>query len=169
MQKLSESRFPERLGLFIEELGISINQFESELGFSQGSINKIIRGNKSITSDRLQILLEKFPNLNAEWLLRGQGEMYNKDYKINHTANVVHDPDFKYGNIPKKAKDLQEGLLEALKSDDYERAIDLVNNYCEEKDLIISELERKNSSLKDKLVALYEEYKDLTSKLINNI
>jgi transcriptional regulator with XRE-family HTH domain len=61
----------DRLKYFIEYKGISIRKFSELTGISHSLINKI----NSIGSDKLENILSSFPELNAEWLLTGNGEM----------------------------------------------------------------------------------------------
>lgn len=67
--------FHERLSLFIESLGLKPTSFELEMGFSNGSISKALNEKRSISSDRLETIVYKHPELNVEWLLTGRGKM----------------------------------------------------------------------------------------------
>ena len=62
----------ERAILFIKSSGMSVLQFEKRCGLSNGYI-KNFKGN--FGSDKLENLLNAFPNLSREWLLTGEGEM----------------------------------------------------------------------------------------------
>ena len=62
----------QRLLEFIKREGLSQSRFEKAVGLSNGYVNNISKG---IGADKLQRITEKFPYLNAEWLLTGKGEM----------------------------------------------------------------------------------------------
>lgn len=62
----------ERLKEFIKHSKINTSQFEKSIGVSNGYVNSI---SKNIGIDRIDYMLEKYPNLNLEWLLTGRGEM----------------------------------------------------------------------------------------------
>lgn len=62
----------DRLILFIGSLNIGQGKFEKECGFSNGYINNI---SKNIGADKLQKILSRYPLLNQNWLLTGEGEM----------------------------------------------------------------------------------------------
>lgn len=62
----------QRLIEFIKQEGLSQSRFEKAVGFSNGYVNNISKG---IGADKLQRITEKFPYLNAGWLLTGKGEM----------------------------------------------------------------------------------------------
>lgn len=65
-----------RLAKFLEFRRINIKAFEVSVGASNASIGSILkRGWGSIGSDRLTNILTVYPDLSAEWLLRGEGAM----------------------------------------------------------------------------------------------
>lgn len=70
----SELTVKERLIKFIKYNNLSARKFESILGFGNGFVNNIV---KSIGAEKMQMILETFPNLNGDWLLHGKGEMLN--------------------------------------------------------------------------------------------
>lgn len=69
----------ERVILFIKSSGMSVLQFEKRCGLSNGYI-KNFKGN--FGSDKLENLLNAFPNLNREWLLTGEGEMLKESSQL---------------------------------------------------------------------------------------
>ena len=80
----------ERVILFIKSSGMSVLQFEKRCGLSNGYI-KNFKGN--FGSDKLENLLNAFPNLSREWLLTGEGEMLQESCQpispIENGENVV--------------------------------------------------------------------------------
>lgn len=62
----------ERLLKFIEEMGISISEFERKCRLSNGYIKKI-KG--SIGSEKIEDIISTYPQLNRVWLLSGEGNM----------------------------------------------------------------------------------------------
>lgn len=65
----------ERLKEYLKFKGIKNNAAEEICGLSNG----FIRSSKSIGSDKLENILTAFPDLSAEWLLRGTGKMLISD------------------------------------------------------------------------------------------
>lgn len=61
-----------RLKAFVNYLGISEGDFEIGLGISKGYVSSI---KDSIGKKNLPIILEKYPNLQRNWLLYGEGVM----------------------------------------------------------------------------------------------
>lgn len=62
----------ERLIHFLKYKRLSQKKFEETVGLSNGYVNNIRR---SITEDKLQKIVLRFPDLNKSWLLFGEGEM----------------------------------------------------------------------------------------------
>lgn len=62
----------ERIKLFISEMGMSVREFEHRCDLGNGYINNMRRG---FGREKLELVLNEFPQLNREWLLHGEGEM----------------------------------------------------------------------------------------------
>ena len=69
----------ERLNAFISAKGFSMKAFEESVGMSNGSLGTTIRNGQGIRSDKLENILSVYPDLSAEWLLRGVGSMLLDD------------------------------------------------------------------------------------------
>lgn len=64
----------ERLLEFVRYTGLPVYQFEKVCGLSNAYIKNISKG---IGADKLEKILNQFPQLNKTWLLTGNGEMLN--------------------------------------------------------------------------------------------
>ena len=80
-----ESTVKERLIAFINYLGMSKNAFENACGLSTRYVSNI---SASVSPDKLKQISLKFPELNVEWLLTGQGEMLRE---IHSTPTISGD------------------------------------------------------------------------------
>lgn len=65
-----------RLSYFFDVEGVKKTNLEKELGISNGYLGKMISRDASIGSDVLEKIVYHFPKLNANWLLRGDEDMY---------------------------------------------------------------------------------------------
>lgn len=63
----------DRIKLFLRHLDIGQNNFEAKVEWSNGYINNT----KSISADKLNQVLNEYPQLNLNWLITGKGEMIN--------------------------------------------------------------------------------------------
>lgn len=76
----------ERLILFIRHLNIGQGKFETRCGLANGYVNNIRR---SITPEKLQQIARQYPELNAGWLMTGEGEMLKSEaINIGTTGNI---------------------------------------------------------------------------------
>lgn len=66
----------DRLKSYIKSLNISVRQFERDCGLCNAYVNSIRQG---IQPDSLKKIVEKYPTLNVEWLLTGEGTMLRVD------------------------------------------------------------------------------------------
>lgn len=64
-----------RLSNFLKLGNLSFNKFEKSLGVSHGSISNAFKHKKNIGSNVVEKILKSYPEIRAEWLLRGEGEM----------------------------------------------------------------------------------------------
>ena len=148
----------QRLSEYLEAKGINQYTFEVKIGVSQGSISKAIKQNKSIGSQRLENILNSFPDLSPEWLLTGKGEMLRevkegKDTEeylpLLSTDNILRDPGRPYDSRP-----IEEVLKEKLPLvSDEERPIaeEYFNKLLEEKK-INAKLQQEIKEMKEQLV-----------------
>ena len=62
----------DRIKKFIDHERLSISAFEKTIEVSNGYVNSI---SKNIGIDKLNVIVEKYPQLSLEWLITGKGEM----------------------------------------------------------------------------------------------
>ena len=65
-----------RLKEFVSKKGYGQNKFEEYIGIANGYLAS---KSQSITSDTIEKVLAKFPELNLYWLITGQGEMLKSE------------------------------------------------------------------------------------------
>ncbi|WP_181256212.1 S24 family peptidase [Aurantibacter aestuarii] len=82
---------------------ITNSAFEQSIDASNGYINSI---SKSIGIDKVESILEKYPNLNIEWLLTGNGDMMKTN--ANNEAVIASTQLKKVSKVPIHA---QAGFL----------------------------------------------------------
>ena len=74
MQTLREQR-KERLQVF----GYSMNAFANSVGIQPSNLSKMLDGKQKITRRTMEKIKARFPDLNFDWLLTGEGEMLRED------------------------------------------------------------------------------------------
>ena len=85
-----EELIRQRVNEILLSHNISINKFSDGDSALQNRLSRQINRGASITAETLFILLDKFKDVSAEWLLRGEGEMLKSDNKnINDNFNKI--------------------------------------------------------------------------------
>ena len=67
--------FIERLQYYMKMKGINDNQMTIAAGLSIGLLGKLKKNGKGMNSSNIEKILYSYPDLNATWLLTGEGEM----------------------------------------------------------------------------------------------
>lgn len=57
----------------------SVNNFAKLIGMSQTTVNGIMLGSRGVSVDIIVAVLTAFPDVSAEWLMRGEGEMLRSE------------------------------------------------------------------------------------------
>lgn len=70
------SSVKERLQQFLKSEGISASEFARKMGLSPAYIASM---RKSMPEEKVERLCREFPQINRDWLLYGEGEMYRTD------------------------------------------------------------------------------------------
>ncbi len=75
----------ERLLEFVRYAGLPVYQFEKLCGLSNAYIKNMSKG---IGADKLERILNKFPELNKQWLLYGEGNMLVEQSRMGTEINI---------------------------------------------------------------------------------
>ncbi len=65
----------ERVRRIIANQGLSVASFEKMIGMSNNSIQAALKRKTSLKDETLNNILSAFPDISAEWLLTGNGDM----------------------------------------------------------------------------------------------
>lgn len=66
----------DRIRLFLESENKSSSQFAAEIGVQASGVSHVLSGRNKPSLDFIIKMLDRYDNLNNEWLLFGRGEMY---------------------------------------------------------------------------------------------
>lgn len=72
------SSVKERLQQFLKEERISASEFSRNMGLSPAYLASM---RKSMPEEKVEKLIQLYPQLNRDWLLYGEGEMYREEIK----------------------------------------------------------------------------------------
>ena len=73
----------ERINSILKHFKLTSSQFADKIGVQRSSISHVLSGRNKPGFNFIQKILSRFPEINAEWLLTGTGEML----KIIHSGN----------------------------------------------------------------------------------
>ena len=74
-----ENLITQRVREFLSCNSISINSLAKQIHVAQATLNPQLRGDRTLAANIVVKILEAFPDISAEWLLRGEGEMYRSN------------------------------------------------------------------------------------------
>lgn len=74
-----ETIVAQRIKSILNDNQISIAAFAKMIGMLQVTCNRQIRGDQAVSLAMIEGFLHVFPDISAEWLLRGEGEMYKSN------------------------------------------------------------------------------------------
>lgn len=116
----------ERLQFFVKEMGYGRNKFEEYAGIGSGYLSS---KSTSITSDTIEKVIAKFPNLNLEWLLTGNGlmiipEAENTNITLRQLKSDYFNQDEKL--IPLYELDASAGLTVLFDNQNKQIPIDVI-------------------------------------------
>ncbi len=72
----------DRVRQIIAHYGLSERKFSASIGASNGFLSNV----KNIGSDKLSNILNTYPEVNALWLITGEGEMLESEKKVRRTG-----------------------------------------------------------------------------------
>lgn len=74
-----ESSIIQRINAFLRENSISVNALAKRINVAQPTLNPQLRGDRSLSSAIVEKILREYPEVSAEWIMRGNGSMYIAD------------------------------------------------------------------------------------------
>ena len=72
----------QRIMLILDDKQVSVNALSKLVDMSQTTLNTQLKGERALSANVVSKVLVAFPDVSAEWLMRGVGTMYS-----NHDAD----------------------------------------------------------------------------------
>lgn len=105
----------ERLCKYMNHTGLNPNKITVEAGLSVGLIGKSIRANKGLNSETIEKILHAYPQLNAAWLLTGEGEMLKENTKPPEKKTIDEKDSYIIELQKEKIEHLKEKIQALIK------------------------------------------------------
>lgn len=100
----------QRIKELLKEKRWTVNSLSKQINMSQPTLNRQITGVASIDAMLLVGLLTLFPDVSAEWLLRGVGSMTNTEKKNDsELASVCIDQAKEIYHLKQRIAELEQG------------------------------------------------------------
>ncbi len=81
----------QRIRTVLQNNNLSITAFCKELSLPQTTINKQINGDSKLSFDTIKAFLTRFPDISADWLINGNGEMLSTAATATEPAMIPTD------------------------------------------------------------------------------
>lgn len=120
--------FKERVKAFCRYKGIPVSAFEKECGLSNGYLGNLKNG---INITKLDNILKRFPEINKDWFVYGNGEMLVKN-NDEHDKVSGQAPNY---NKPETNIEGSSSMIEIIKSQQntIERLTKIIDNMIQSK------------------------------------
>lgn len=69
----------QRITLILEDKQLSVNALSKLVEMSQTTLNTQLKGERALSANVVAKVLSVFPDVSAEWVVRGVGTMYHKE------------------------------------------------------------------------------------------
>ena len=131
----------ERLKSVIAEKSNSASDFSKMIGIAQTTLSNQMKGPKGISIEVIMLTLDQFPDISAEWLLRGKGKMLLTDNMPAFNGDETETEEDLKIELSKVEAELEEYKLHILR-------LEAQKDYLQERndDLVVS-----NRMLQDEL------------------
>ena len=103
--EIMETNVNQRIMKLFDIYKLSDNQAAGEFGISQSSISRQKKGDYQVSLALVEAILNKYPEVSAEWLLRGEGDMYKGEgSKAGEAGEAERVPEKEVMLIPAGAR-----------------------------------------------------------------
>ena len=82
----------QRVKLVLENKSISVNALSKQISVAQATLNPQLRGDRTLAANIVAKILDAFPDVSAEWLMRGVGTMYSNQDADDSSYMVAEEP-----------------------------------------------------------------------------
>lgn len=105
-------KITERILLILENKNITKYRFHKDLGLSNGFLDK----KREITTEKYAKILDYFPDVNPNWLLKGEEDMYKKTTEKQQKCLQCSEYQKKIIKLQDEIIELKNELLQIYKA-----------------------------------------------------
>lgn len=100
-----------RISKLIESTGLNPTSFAAKIGVQQMTLWGQLNGKRKLSLDSVLAILNSYPELSAEWLMRGTGDMTKgndaQEKRLDNLVDVISMQQETIRNLTEKIKQLQ--------------------------------------------------------------
>lgn len=111
----------QRVKCVLEDKSISVNALSKQINVAQATLNPQLRGDRTLAANIVEKILDAFPDVSAEWLMRGVGTMYVKEDAEYSSSMVAETP---CHDEPKTVEPCQDDSVWKAKYEELEKRYD---------------------------------------------
>lgn len=82
----------QRIMTFLKNKKMSIKELADIIGMNQPTLNRQLNGENALSGNTILYIISKFPDISAEWLLRGEGAMERALNVENSEKTIINQP-----------------------------------------------------------------------------
>lgn len=116
-----EATIYQRVKLVLEDKSISVNALSKQINVAQATLNPQLRGDRTLAANIVEKILTAFPDVSAEWLMRGVGTMYSNQDADDLSYMVAETP---HREEPKIEESHQDDSVWKAKYEELEKRYD---------------------------------------------
>ena len=123
----------ERVNELLISQSLSVRKLSEQIGVQQKTLNNQVSVSNpaSLTLETILLILERFPNVSTEWLLRGNGSMFLDEKESSSGSDTTHakrTSDYRIKVIEKEDIQSNDKYLDALIDEKNKRIADLIED-----------------------------------------
>ena len=111
----------ERIIQFLSENNLTSTKFADFIGVQRSSISHILSGRNKPSFDFIEKMLLSYPDINAQWLITGKGNMFTNQQSLFGSDNKITD------STTSRESNIQESLNIGAQKSNSDKEIELVN------------------------------------------
>lgn len=111
----------QRIMLILDDKQVSVNALSKLAEMSQTTLNTQLKGERALSANVVAKVLSVFPDVSAEWLMRGVGTMYLKEDIELSSSMVAETPRY---DEPKTVEPCQDDSVWKAKYEELEKRYD---------------------------------------------
>lgn len=111
----------QRVKLILEDKSISVNALSKQINVAQATLNPQLRGDRTLAANIVEKILTAFPDVSAEWVMRGVGTMYGNQDIDDSSYMVAETP---HREEPKIEESHQDDSVWKAKYEELEKRYD---------------------------------------------